>query len=331
MSPQAQLRYFRANEEEIRWVYEDEFRYARPGAELFEAVADEYGYRNPPGYLTDRPDIDLLLVGDSFVWGTTELTMADHLRDAWPEASVYSAGIFGNSISQWRYQFADVVARTGRIPDLVVFNLYAGNDLEDTNLFLRARGFGNAPPAITYFTFYNSPYLLPREPAGLAPPRLPEMLFLTLGLAVGGEQAVAAPTRLETGYTVSEAWSLSHEPQTVDFTPVIQAELAATEQLVRELAPQSRIVLSYIPTVTGIYGDLLTDCSWCNADIERQAANSALLAAQMAELGIDYVDVTPALQAAAHETPLWAADGHFSAAGYALYASALAEALTSLR
>ena len=135
MSPRAQLRYFEAHEEEIPWVYEENFRYSRPGVDNLGIVTDEYGYRNPSGYQIEGEPVDLLLIGDSFTWGTADTTVADFMREEWPEQTYYSAGIFGNSISQWSYHYEDYVERIGGSPDVVVFNFYSGNDLSDTEFF----------------------------------------------------------------------------------------------------------------------------------------------------------------------------------------------------
>ena len=305
MTPQAQLRFFAAHEEEIPWIYEENFRYSRPGRELNGVIADEYGYRNPENYLPSNEGRHILLIGDSFTWGTADETIADHMRAESPEQTVYSAGVFGNSISQWRYHYVDYVTRIGDAPDIVVFNLYAGNDLSDTELFRRVQDFGNAAPAITYFTFYNYPYFVPSEPGGFALPKIPEMVALTLGLLQGGEIAAAEPTQLETEYSIDEAWPISHEPLREEFSEEILQELDRTVALVNETSPGTEIVISYIPTIAGVYGALLTECSWCDFDIEQQAQNSALIAGRVETLGVHYVDVTPILQEAALQTPMW--------------------------
>ena len=274
--------------------------------------------------------LDILLIGDSFTWGTGDESIADHLRDALPDQTVYSAGIHGNGITQWRFHFEDVVNRLGKVPEIVVFNFYAGNDISDTNLFQRAAAFGEANPAVVYFTFYNAPYQLPKKEDGLMIPKLPEMFYIALGLLSGFEQVTADPTRLGTDYEVMEAWPISHEPQNWEFTDAIYEEISATADLVQELAPQTEIVLSYVPTISGIYGPLLLDCEQCDTDIVQQAKNSELLANWSEQLGINYIDVTPTLQLLAIEGPMWAPDGHFSDLGYEAYALALARALEDL-
>ena len=331
MSPRAQLRYFEAHEAEIPWVYEENFRYARPGVETLGITTDEYGYRNPTGYQMPGEPVDILLIGDSFTWGTADTTIADFMRAEWSGQTVYSAGVFGNSISQWSHHYADYVERIGGSPEVVVFNLYSGNDLSDTQFFARIQGFGRAEPAITYFTFYNFPFLVPAEPGGFAIPKLPELASITMSLLAGGDQLAAEPIRLETDYAVDEAWPISHEPLTEEFTPEILAELDLVIDEVRATSPDTTVIVSYIPTITGVYGALLTDCEWCDFDIEQQARNSMLLAEHLAGSGAHFVDVTPTLQTAAQSTPMWAPDGHFSEAGYGIYAVALGKAVAEIQ
>lgn len=329
MSPQAQLRYHDAHREEEGWIYQEHFRYGRPGAELDEAIADEFGYRNPAGYMDPVEKLDVLLIGDSFVWGTGDRTIADYMRAEWTGQSFYSAGVFGNSMVQWRYHFEDFLDRVGEAPETVVFNFYAGNDLSDTAFYRRVQGFVDVDTATSYYLFYNSPYLIPSEPGGLAPPKMPETAFLVMGILAAGEHGSAGPVRLATDYEVEEPWPIFNEPPGSDFQEGLLAEIDATVAHVRALAPNTKIVISYIPTVGGIYGDLLTDCSWCAADIEQQEENSAVLRGRAERLGVGYVDVTPVLREAALERAMWAMNGHFSEEGYRVYALALGEAIMS--
>jgi hypothetical protein len=271
----------------------------------------------------------VLLIGDSFVWGTADKTIADYMRLVWPVQTVYSAGVFGNSMVQWRYHFEDYLHRIGP-PKVVVFNFYAGNDLSDTDFYHRVQGFVDEDRAVTYYVYYNNPYLVPAESGSWALPKLPETAFIVMGILAAGEQQAAEPTRLETDYTIDEAWPIFNEPGDEAFSKGALAEIDATVARVRDLAPDTVIVISYIPTMAGIYGGLLTDCPWCAADIEQQERNSAVIAERVARLGVFYVDVTPVLQARALEMPMWAANGHFSEAGYEVYARALGAALVGL-
>jgi hypothetical protein len=327
MSPQAQLRHYNARKETEAWIYEEHFRYGRPFAELDGATADEFGYRNPPGYMDGVDKVDVLLIGDSFLWGTAELTIADYMRAQRPEQTVYTTGIFGNSIVQWRYHFEDYVGRIGQAPAVVVFNFYPGNDLSDTAFYHRVQGFVEEDTAVSYFVYYNSPYLVPNRPGAPALPKLPESAFILMGSLTAREFSGAAPTRLNTVYSIDESWPIANEPRGEEFADSIMAEIEAAVVLVHSLAPETRVVISYIPTIAAVYGDLLADCPWCAADIGQQRENSAVVAGLAGRLGIDFVDVTPRLQEAALERPLWAPDGHFSAYGYEVYAAALGEAV----
>jgi hypothetical protein len=294
-------------------------------------VADEHGYRNPEDYLNGADELDILLIGDSFIWGTAEQSIADHMRTVEPEQSVYSAAVFGNSMVQWRYHFEDYINRIGGpSPHIVVLNFYAGNDLSDTEFFHRVENFAKEDAAIAYYMYYNTPYLVPSQQGDLTLPKLPETTFLLLSILVRGEQTAAEPTRLETDYSIDEAWPLINEPQSWEFNDAVLSEIDLTVAQIQKLAPDTEIVIAYIPTLGTIYGSLLTDCPWCAADIEQQVQNAALLSSRAEQLEIHFVDVTPTLQAAALEQPLWATNGHFSPAGYAIYAQALSDQLSTL-
>ena len=68
----------------MSWIYGENIRYGKKNTFIDEGTpylvfADSLGYRNPEKYLEQQEKVDVLLVGDSFVWGTEEKTMADYL------------------------------------------------------------------------------------------------------------------------------------------------------------------------------------------------------------------------------------------------------------
>ncbi len=109
MSPNAQVRFYRANQDRLPWIYGENDRHARPYAKVqqfdIETEADSLGYRNPPGYLEQKGRMDIVLLGDSFVWGTEEKSITDFMREKDGSITVYSLGISGSGIPQWRHNF----------------------------------------------------------------------------------------------------------------------------------------------------------------------------------------------------------------------------------
>jgi len=105
LSRKSQLRYLKAHENSVPWVYAENIRFGRPNALVGPYQLDSLGYRNPPGYLAKCGHVDVLLLGDSFIFGTEDETVADLLRRGLAPLTVYSLGIGGDGIPQWRYHF----------------------------------------------------------------------------------------------------------------------------------------------------------------------------------------------------------------------------------
>ena len=338
MSPNAQLRYIRSDPPNNPWVYDDYIRYAKPGAtvELFgiQVQADSLGYRNPPGYLAQRSGIDVVLVGDSFIWGTEETTIADHLREVVAPMSVYSVGMAGDGISQWRYHYQRFVQGSNTSPRIVALNFYSGNDITDTRLFLGLQSRRDPINAAEYYAYLNYQFLVPSPGRTLPLPKPPELLFLanyTFDIFQNRNlQSQESQPSLQIAGQPVLACAHHREPYPEQFGPDIFAEIQRTVQTIQTLTPDAKILLSYIPTSGGLYGDLMTACPDYANDIPRQQAASQILAQYADQLGIYYFDATPQLRQYAKTSVVWSQIDHFSPLGYRLYAELLAEAIQSL-
>lgn len=128
------------------------------GEENIEFVADEKCYRNPMGYYSEIPKVDIALFGDSFVYGSeSKRTIADFLRRELPEKTVYSFGMPADGPPQWikHYQFGGGKEKS---PKVLILNFYEGNDLEDLCLYISLRDLKGNVDAYTYYSSLDGRY-----------------------------------------------------------------------------------------------------------------------------------------------------------------------------
>jgi lysophospholipase L1-like esterase len=337
MSPSAQVRYYHANAGSLPWVYTENVRFAKPnvGVELFNIPiqADALGYRNPSGYLEEQGQIDVVLLGDSFIWGTEEKTIADFLREEANPLSVYSLGMAGSGISQWRYHYQRFASSPyyQEDPQIVVLNFYSGNDLTDTQVFLGLQQAKGKVDAADFYTYINYQYLIPTPDRSFSLPKFPEFLFLANYTYSSLRSPAPAANEDQFETTEGSPVCLKHrEAYPEQFSQEILDELDLTVEAIEEISPDTEIVLSYIPTSSGIYGDLMSECPDRRDEVQRQEANSQLLAEVASDLGIHYVDFTPQLREHNQTEAVWSPIDHFSSEGYQFYATLLAGEIETL-
>jgi hypothetical protein len=335
MSPNAQVRYFRAHEDSLPWIYDQNIRYLKPNAivELFDMSikADTLGYRNPQHYLEQQEQIDVLLFGDSFIWGSDEMTIADHLRDMLDPSSVYSMGMAGSGIPQWRYHYERFIStKTSTLaPSVVVMNYYSGNDITDTQLFMGLEKKFGYVDSKDYFAYIKYQFLIASGDRKISLPKLPESVFLVNFIANSGKYRNSAQSSdHEVGQIPACLKHHEHDPGMLDAQVLDQIDKSV--KTIREIYPDTHIILSYIPTSSGIYGDQMPGCPDLGMDIERQMESSIILASYAREADIHYLDATPVLREYNQDTPVWSENDHFSAAGYEIYAQQLADLIKVL-
>ncbi len=338
MSPNAQVRYYHATEESQPWVYDKNVRYAKANTEVelfnIPLQADSLGYRNPVRYLEQQDPVDVLLIGDSFIWGTEEKSVADYMREQAAPLTVYSLGMAGDGIPQWRYHFERYMnaKAVSDAPQVVVLNFYSGNDITDTAVFRGLEQANGWVDSADYFTFINFQFLVPTAQQRVKLPKLPELFFLinyTMNVMQATEVQAAEPQLVIDGQAVPVC--LKHrEPLPGVLREATLAQISYAVDAIQAAGADTTIILSYIPTSGGIYGDLMTDCPDYATDIARQAEASGILAAHADELGIHYVDLTPSFRKAAKTAVIWSDIDHFSPEGYRLYAEWLAGEIRSV-
>jgi hypothetical protein len=109
-----------------------------PGATP-EMVTDGLGFCNPGAQTYEAKDIDIIVIGDSFTWCSTV-----EAAQAWPARlaelsgrSLYNLGIPGIGLHEYLVLLRTFGLR--KSPEIVIMNVYEGNDLRDALRFHRHR------------------------------------------------------------------------------------------------------------------------------------------------------------------------------------------------
>lgn len=287
-------------------------------------VIDEAGYRNPPGLYASTYTFDLILLGDSFVFGTSRLTIADVLRGL-GNLEVYSLGNIGDGPQQWALHFQRFL-RTKRTR-LVAVNFYEGNDIE--NALVASEIVRRGLPGKSYWHAYTE------TAEAASAEKLSARIFNFVGRSalVSMVRAASRPAQLAIA-TISGKKS---ELRALDGAPEIDARLVAglgvIERVLKELKQACMsgvgdagcgLVVSYVPSNATVHGSQFTEVKRADPrffveSYARQREVSGRLAKIAARVGAEYVDVTPKLRELGAIERLY--NGyHFNARGYRRYA-----------
>jgi hypothetical protein len=163
-----------------------------------ESRTDEIGFCNPPGSYENHATIDLIAVGDSFTWCHNVKA-----KQAWVyrlgqrlRTTTYNLGRGGSGL----YEYLQVLKRFGlaKQPRIVVFNVYAGNDLRDAD---------------AYWTYRKE-----LERTGQLPPREePQSLLPAVTQGPLGRHSYAANFMLAFATRVRDHWLEPSEESRVNF------------------------------------------------------------------------------------------------------------------
>jgi len=316
------------------------------------ARMDDNGFCNAPADAYTAPRFDVLAVGDSFTWCTSV-----NPEDAWPaqlarrsNLAVYNLGLPGRGLHEYVEMLR--VFGVGKRPRVVVMNVYEGNDLRDAYFFHHR----NADPsrslgtAACPFAAEASCQRFERLRSGWLGRR-----SYALNLALGAVWSSAASREEEVvdfhyDVTFADGQVVSFNSRNADRDEVLFARLLADGRLGTELfeeplegyAAMAREhgfvpVLIYSPSAYTAYEALseFEDPS-IEADLRRCSQHLREYFARRArELGLHYLDLTLALQAAAAEE---GADGklyfwtnvHYAQRGHHTVAEAVERLLEGL-
>jgi len=280
---------------------------------------DEFGYRNPPGYIT-KFNPDVILLGDSFTEGYTKTTIAEYLRIFLSPWKAYSLGIAGQGPQHWKIQLNRYVNSIycRSTPKIVVLNFFSGNDITDVTTCKPGKDHTNQAS--------DKP----------DPPQRKFSFF--------GELVAMARNALYYHRVVAYAQLEPSLEEVLD--PVVaQAFFESVKEIRNATAPSTIILLSYISSAEVIYGSGVDRCvsalrslgnqggyyrEACKVAASRQLANSNFLHKLADDLKIEYLDATPALREAARKLLLHNEGLHFNDEGNRIYSEEVAEKLKEL-
>lgn len=271
---------------------------------------DEEGFCNPPGLYRQTERFDILVVGDSFTWCTTVAP-----EDAWVAQLAALTSQTTYNLSKpgiGPYEYLELLKHFGlpKSPKRVVMSLYEGNDLRD---------------ALAYKAYTDPKY------------------------------AQAQPDRpgLEENFRyrfIFDANTIPFNLENADSDEVFYARQLAANRVspsvfsdaLREFVDLSKTyqfmpLLTYTPSAYTAYQAAVEFEQPALAEIMSNYSQKqrAFLAEQAKQLGLDFVDFTPALQAAAqyNTTPenllYYPTNRHLTRYGHAVVAKDLAAMLGS--
>ena len=282
-----------------------------------DVAFDENGFRNPPG----RTRADVVLIGDSFLEAGLvpfEETVPARLEAALA-APVANLACSGYGPQQERI----VLERYGvpRRPKAVVWFFFEGNDLIDVGRYEEARRTGGMDPQRTRFRARSLAANLARRVGLLFErPRREdaEEARRRRGVFRRGPEPVSL-------YFAYAAQPLTEEDRV--HLERTQAILRDADRITREAG--ARFLLAFAPTKFRVYEGLVDFEPGALCAGWRGNELPGLLEAFAGEAGIDWLDLTPVLRAAAERGELvhFEDDGHWSPRGNAVVAEAVGERL----
>lgn len=300
-------------------------------------ATDEIGFGNPPGIYHSHSNIDIVVIGDSFTWPS-----AVDPQDAWPirlgaamGRSSYNLGRGGNG----PYEYLQILKRFGlaKSPRVVVMNLYEGNDIlniEEHRAYREGRsshGAGEGNEGKTGFLWRHS---------------------YAWNLAAGSViywRDNARSSRMEGRVDYRfRVGSIPFNSEQSSRDEIVYARRAVAGEIQYEVFDEplrefKRLsvehgflpVLSYTPAAAIAYGPVVFQDPALAAVLETFSRDQRRHLAGLAqELGMTFVDLTPALRTAAQAAPAsedtllyFPGNIHLTARGHAVVAQALADAL----
>lgn len=369
MSRQAQTRYTNFHKGQERyikqrggesdtWCHPD--YYGRPNFAGYDFTYtwryDEFGYRNPPGYISENKPMDVVLVGDSFTEGwESGLTVGDFLRDYLKPDRVYSLGVAFSCPANWSCQFRRYATSPyfKNPPKLIIANLYSGNDLEliVENSFKwpfvqEAEAADVSDDAKGVFMDpqiqHNRSRIPFRNEFLMVLEKYAEEELINTAFVPDHNRVLSGMLGL-IGIKNGEKWSpkfnnllrFRERPTEKVQWDMLDKQLAMMQKKVLELSPSSKVVVSFIPTPAGVCDVTAREKGFgtiCDDDTRYQEGNSLRIKEMSEKFGFYYVDVSPSLReyAAHSENSVYMPGGHFNPEGYKLYSKFLAEQVRSL-
>lgn len=295
--------------------------YLERGDFAFSFTTDEHGFRNRSPWPVKA---DVVVVGDSmaFSFGVgDEAAWTSLVQKALPETTLVNLAVIGTGPQQ----YLEVLERHGFAlePDLVLFTLFPGNDLSDAAAFDDWRQSGTGRGLRQWRVVGDA-----EQPERTLVDRVVEASYV-LAVArdvrrnltspfTGETVAVDDGSRLRLAPTAYMRQAEMAQPDHPAFGLIMAVIDEARE---RVLARGSRFVVLLMPTKEEVYLQLLGRSYPALVDA---------FAAALDERGIEHLDLTIALRAAAGDgaAVYFEVDGHPNERGYAVIADAVTALLS---
>jgi len=333
------------------WIYPPRYEVYFPHRDIDSVrtvTMDANGFCNPPANTLDKPVIDVIALGDSMVWCTG--VNPDKTYPAYLFAETGLAGYNISRPSTGLYEYIQLFKTFGldKHPGLVILSIYGGNDLRDAERYYATR-----PQDLTDGD--NSGQSRP-EPSGwlVQHSYAANVLagfkhYLPAKKQKRERQAIKDATNFR--YTLTQGdKTLAFNPENGDLDEVLFAYQLRQGKIgldlferallnIKSLAEQQGFtaLVTYLPSAFAVYWpdvrfedtELTELMPWFNEQQQHYLAN------RTRELGLPFVDLTPALRDAAAQygldQPLYfPVNRHFTPTGHQVIAEALAETVTSL-
>jgi hypothetical protein len=331
--------------------------------ETSNVARDAQGFCNPPHDSYDRPSIDVIIMGDSFTGclaADPDATWMSRIGQL-TGLSVYNLGKGGIG----PYDYLQIFRHFGlaKKPRFALMNIYEGNDLRDAVRYhehvdaVRNGGSGydsagdRFEPELDYQTLLDNPLGRSSYAANLG--------LVAIGKVYEGVDNVIsralgeARERVDFRYELrfADGTSVPFNVQNADQDEVRYArrlqrdevQLSAFDEALERFVALGREhnfrpIVSYAPSAYTAYADVVAFDDDALAKLMPWFSDQqrAYLRQKAEELGFVFVDLTPALQAAAHglqdeELLYYPANVHYTPSGHRVVADALAPVIMELR
>ena len=305
-------------------------------------TADEMGFGNPPGSYAKTPSLDILALGDSFTW-----CHAVRPQDTWAVQlgaltgrSSYNLGKGGIGL----YEEIQILKQFGlsRSPQIVIVNVYEGNDIRDADHYHQYRGGGQDSASVARRQWHGSVW--------------GHHSYIYNLIAGGRDALVTRAERKADEARVDFRFQIGPPHRAIQFNrgqgsldEVVYAQRVRAGRIRFELFDEAlqtlvtlaaahdfQLIVAYTPTAYIVYAPVtfkdpdLNDLFTWFSDQQR-----AYFAKKGKELGYLFIDLTPSLRAAAIEIDpsrllYYPSSLHYTARGHQIVAGTLATALQQL-
>ncbi len=343
----------------IVWDFHDKNGLSGKGVTLM----DDQGFCNPPRDPYNRPKINIIAIGDSFTWCIATDPKANWISQLgqFTGLSVYNLGRGGIG----PYDYLQILKHFGlpRHPDYVVMNIYEGNDLRDSLRYVQHIEAAKQGKVLYKDAADRSTRDIDIDALlGDSPARKSyalnfilaslDKLYDSLKIAVLRVTGGNAPERVDFHYTLNfPGKTVEFNIQNADESEVRFARMlkrgdidfTAFDKALETFAALSRQhgftpVVAYSPSSYTGYADFVEfdDPSLAELMPWFSQTQRAYLAGKAKQLGLTFVDLTPAMQATGHRLQAEKliydpVNVHYTIAGNRVAAKALAEVITQLR